>query len=225
MKEPGRANPAHRSFVRRCPVPLLLMLIGCNSLHPSRDPDPLLGGPALRGTATPSKAQADAPTAPVATLPPLPAPPLGNSNAALASGIGRPILNNADMRIASTPTAGADGWTGQDRSTQGTGNGAVLRQPEVGVQPVAQQTPAPNSPATPPPRGSGIANYEQAQGQLAARGVIWQRLETSGDNGEWRFSCSLPNPNNPRLRRTYEGRARDFLSAIQAVLDQIDRDK
>jgi hypothetical protein len=59
---------------------------------------------------------------------------------------------------------------------------------------------------------------------LAARGIIWQRLET-GANGEWKFTCSVPNRQNPRVRRTYEARGTDPVTAVRAALDQIDKDQ
>lgn len=92
----------------------------------------------------------------------------------------------------------------------------MLRQP----QPVAA-----SGPVTAPFNGPRNSSYEQAQAQLAARGVIWQRLESAGDTGEWKFSCSIPSRQNPNIRRTYEGRARDALGAIQAVLEQMDKDQ
>jgi hypothetical protein len=59
---------------------------------------------------------------------------------------------------------------------------------------------------------------------LQARGVKWRRLETVGERNESQFSCSIPNPQNPYISRTYEARAATDIAAIQAVLDQIDRD-
>jgi hypothetical protein len=69
--------------------------------------------------------------------------------------------------------------------------------------------------------------YAQAQEMLRARGVTWQRLETWGEGGEWKFSCSIPNPQNPSIRRNYEYRAPGEygLAAIRAVLEQIDRER
>ena len=68
-----------------------------------------------------------------------------------------------------------------------------------------------------------MTTYEQAQAILAARGVSWQRLE--GDQGKWKFSCSIPNPQNRNISRTYEARDADHLAAIQAVLDQISKER
>lgn len=102
------------------------------------------------------------------------------------------------------------------------------------MPPPHSQAPAPVPPVAAPPlvaRGAGpfgggsIATFEQAQVVLASHGVKWQRLETWGDRGEWKFSCSIPNRQNAFISRTYEGRAPDSLSAVRAVLNQIDQEK
>jgi hypothetical protein len=74
---------------------------------------------------------------------------------------------------------------------------------------------------------AGGDSYEQLQAQLDARGVTMRRLETVGDQGEWRFICAVPQPGSPNTRRTYEGRAvgGHGLTAIRAVLEQIDRER
>lgn len=71
---------------------------------------------------------------------------------------------------------------------------------------------------------SRIASYEQAQSYLASQGVTWQRLETWGDKGEWKFSCSIPNKQNQYISRNYEAKAPDYLAAIQAVVEQMQKD-
>jgi hypothetical protein len=55
--------------------------------------------------------------------------------------------------------------------------------------------------------------------------VTWQRLETTGAQGEWQFSCSLPNRQNPSISHTYQAQGHDPLAAIKAVLEQIDREQ
>jgi hypothetical protein len=58
---------------------------------------------------------------------------------------------------------------------------------------------------------------------LAGRGVQGQRLEKWGDSG-WKFTCSVPSRTGTNAFRTYVGQAATDLGAIQAVLDQIDRE-
>jgi hypothetical protein len=58
-----------------------------------------------------------------------------------------------------------------------------------------------------------------------ARGITWFRLETADDAGGYKFSCSIPNRQNRLINRTYEAQAPSELAAIQAVLDQIDKER
>jgi hypothetical protein len=75
------------------------------------------------------------------------------------------------------------------------------------------------------PWGGQVSSFEQAQALLSSHGVKWQRLETWGDQGEWKFSCSIPSRQNAFISRTYEGRATDSLAAVRAVLAQIDKER
>jgi hypothetical protein len=102
------------------------------------------------------------------------------------------------------------------------GPGFTLRPP----QPVAGRTPlAPDStPAVRLQRSTGGGwDYDQLQGQLKARKVVWQRQEMVGDG--FKFTCQVPNPYNRDFNRVYEATARDYKTAIVMVLEQIDRDQ
>jgi hypothetical protein len=70
-----------------------------------------------------------------------------------------------------------------------------------------------------------VSTYEQAKTLLLGRGATWWRLEAVNDQGQYKFSCSIPNRANPLISRTYEATAPNDLGAIQAVLDHIDRDQ
>jgi hypothetical protein len=221
-----------RLFGYACLVPpalSVLFLTGCSGFNEALSYDPLLGGPPLRpaGAATPS------PPAPAPVVPPAAA----NSTlspAALAAGAPRPADNGRDLRTASPRTnTGNDGWaregsagvnaaanTGQ---TVG-GSGALLRPPEPMNETPPRQPLSPVSSAA-PTRGSSVTTYEQAQEQIKARGVLWQDLKMVAETGEWKFSCSIPNRQNPAIRRTYEATANDSLAAIRAVLEQLDKDQ
>lgn len=72
--------------------------------------------------------------------------------------------------------------------------------------------------------GPRIRTFEEGQQFLMGRGVKWQRLETAGE-GEWRFSCSLPNRAGSTSMRTYEATDRYGLIAMQKVIDQVVRDQ
>jgi hypothetical protein len=197
------------------------LVTGCSYFNktPTATGDPLLGGPP---TPAPLKTGQPQPTTtPVTVLPPMPAPNFSSSPAALASGPSRPSDNSRDLRIGS-PQPGTDGWAGRDPSSQA--NGATL----TGIQPSSDTVSRPDSQPVANPvslSGSQVTTNEQAQAILKSRGVIWQRLDQVANTGEWKFSCSLPNPQNPRLHRTYEATAPDSLGATRAVLDKIEKDQ
>jgi hypothetical protein len=108
--------------------------------------------------------------------------------------------------------------------TVGGSGGAQLRPPEPIAEPAPRQELTPvSSPGS--SRDNRITTYEQAQDLIKSHGVVWQRLEMVAETGEWKYSCSIPNRQNPTIRRTYEARASDSLSAIRAVLEQLDKDQ
>lgn len=72
--------------------------------------------------------------------------------------------------------------------------------------------------------GLRVRSFEEAQQFLMARGVKWQNLQTTGE-GEWKFSCSIPNKSGSNSMRTYEASDRWGLLAMQKVIDQILRDQ
>jgi hypothetical protein len=205
------------------------VLAGCASDN-RRVADPLLGGPPLAAAQPPAAPPAalGRPTTGNTVAAPAPAalPALTagakNSNAALAAGPPKPLDPTRELRIDNaTPAGGPVQPVLQpvsrevppfSRDPQGSA-GATL-QPPVG-QPGA---------AAPIPLTNRLSTYEQAQMLLQARQIKWQRLEMIGTAGEWKFSCSAPSRQNPASSRTYEARAVSYLAAMQAVLDQMDRE-
>ncbi len=153
-------------------------------------------------------------------MPPLPASTTAGSTAALASGAAPTFDGRHNLQIDDTarPVAGNPGWTNPAA-------GAVLQRPV----PVPGQS-APPTGAAPAPgnvalvSGPKVTTYEQAQAQLRARGVLWQRLETPS-NQPAKFTCAVPNPQNKQISRVYEAQAASGLEAIQAILEQIDKDR
>lgn len=228
------------SAVWRFGLCVLVGLVGCSHTSKSKN-DPLLG---VATPKPPATAQAKPDSNKSAALPPLP-PTSATSPAALATS--RPLEGGNELRIGTasnpgtTPPSTPTGWQGQPPPPPPT-NWQTPSAPPASV-------PGPRSQAIPPaslPTASAIEpvsrrdpilargaaplsmppvmSYEQAQAILLSRGVKWQRLETWGDRGEWKFSCSIPNRQNPFISRTYEGRATDYLSAVRAVLGQIDNE-
>src|SRR5207302_2040015 len=157
------------------------------------------------------------------------------STAALAAGMTKPFDKDHDLRIAGPDSTASEGWArqGATQAVPTNGSGAVLS----GVVPAGSQGMPQNSPTNAVPAagangpqngantGLRISSYEQAETLLKAHGALWYGLEMLGDSGEWKFSCIVPNRQKPGSRRTYEARDRNKLVAVQAVLDQIDKDQ
>lgn len=215
---------------------LALLAVGCAGDRPGAANDPLLGGPSARPNPTGTLASTT-PTNPVAPAAPVPSSP--TSNAALAGSKPRVLDSANDLRI---------GEPGRSQYVHEPAGGAVLSRPVPVNSSPPSSTPTfgPSSSASPSSghsssagasaflpssaRGSShapgahIGSYEQAQAFLASHGVTWQRLETWGDKGEWKFTCSVPNKQNQFISRNYEAKAHDYLAAIQAVIEQMEKD-
>jgi hypothetical protein len=116
--------------------------------------------------------------------------------------------------LNATGSAAASAWSGQESKTVAPASASSGRPSLTPGQPTAVTVGG----------GPRVRSFEEAQQFLAAHGVKWQDLQTTGE-GEWKFSCSIPNKNNPNSVRTYEARDRYGLNAIQKVIDQISRDQ
>jgi hypothetical protein len=197
-------------------ISCLVLLGGCLGER-GLENDPLTGGPPIPPPAsTPGPRPAERPAE--AMLPPLPAPYSATSPAALTVGGPQPA-DPAQPRGAA-PAVAEGPWKAPQA-------GAVLRQPEPADDSPSRLSPVPvPTPSFTLTAGAGGDTYEQLQDLLAARGVTWQRLETWGESGDWKFSCSIPNRQNPSIHRHYEARAPGGrgLPAMRAVLEQIDRE-
>ena len=69
-----------------------------------------------------------------------------------------------------------------------------------------------------------IDSFQQAEDQLAARGVISQQLRQVGSNGAWEFSCRVPDPHNPGLNNVHVATApgENGVAAMRMVIQEID---
>jgi hypothetical protein len=231
-KMPGSRHPAWlacRLFL--FPLVLFPLFAGCASEDRPTN-DPLVGGPPAR-PAPGRSPQTVAGTA-AGPTPALPAPSSSTSPAALAPGSFQPLDSNRELRIGNGDSSNVKTtMTGNNWKGQNAPSGVTLNRPEPATPESAPLRPEPRpevrgaapSGALTFAGGNRMMSYEQAEAVLTAKGVTWQRLETWGDAGEWKFSCSIPNRNNPNIRRTYEARSNDSLGALRAVLDQIDRDQ
>jgi len=189
---------------------MTLFLAGCGG--PSRQvaSDPLVGGqPPLPPTEATARAK-DQP------LPPVPAPSASTSPANLASG-GVPTLDGGrDLRIGDNQRD-AGGWRGET-------TGVSLTKPV----PPAPAAPGP-LPPVPVAQMGGLTPAVAASSTdllrvLEQRGVQGFRLERNRETGEWRCTCSIPSRANPAIKQVYNAAAADAPTALQSVIDQIDRE-
>jgi hypothetical protein len=225
----GLARLAPRAF-GWLPFAWCLLQAGCASeRHAGVANDPLLGGspvPQTNGPAAPASRSAAAPAGSRAEVPALPGLNSTASTAALASGTIPRLPGAQDLRLES-PQGLPSGW-----QREGAGQGALVAQQGALLRP-----PEPvGGPGPVPPAGAGSSpvtpvsarradSLDQALDELRSRGVSWQTLEGPLDRGEWKFRCSVPNPNKPSVSRTYEATASASVDAVRAVLDQINRDQ
>lgn len=186
-----------------------------------------------------------------AVLPAAPAPNSAVSVAALAPTSVHPTGDRDDLRIGGTRTNNGEGWAPTSgTSVAANGARATLNQPETNVVParttaptvLTQNTNPPQSATWPPPavqpqapsstaaqetpsttsREELPTSIDAAAALLTKKGAIWQRPSGNGETGEVLFRCAIPNTKTNKIR-TYEARAKDQLSAMQAVIEQIDK--
>ncbi|HWG46856.1 MAG TPA: hypothetical protein VN688_29100 [Gemmataceae bacterium] len=211
----------------------LAALAGCESGYGARQGDPFVG---IRAPAMPSPA-AGTGTTPASTataaVPPLPGSVTSPALGVVAGGTTlTPENPRADLRMPApqvVPVSSPGAARGLAPSS------AVLGEPEPASQASSSLRPVPSVPsggfqqtgASVPGAAatSSVMTFEQAQQFLKKRGVAWQRLETLGDQGQWRFRCSIPVPNQ-KINHTYETVSPfpyDPLTAIRAVISQIEQ--
>src|SRR5262245_42076740 len=246
-QERGKAGNGRRARVAllacaaaSCALFVLSAGSGCNpGSKVAANGDPLVGEmhpqPKLytidKGTSPQQRAQKSK------AAPPLPEAISASSQAAVAQG--DPLTGDPPpLALASPGARPAGGWqaTGTDagrndflaskRGAPQLGAAPTLRAPEP--VPFAPRADGAQGPSAVVPAGAGPASpaagwdYDQLQAQLRARRVTWHRLESFGDG--FKFTCQyVPDPAHPDFHRMYEATARDYRSAILAVIERIDR--
>jgi hypothetical protein len=223
-------KPAARRCVLLCLCSLALLgAVGCSAANKNKG-DPLMGefGPKGEGAkAPPTKTSSN-------QVPPIPTASYGVSTANLAAGT---LPGSRNLAISDPQPAPNSGPGALTAGTKDSAN-AVLSVPPPAVQAVPRdsspvvpatfdkgQPPPPDplltqqpAPVSPPPPGQGPA--DPLQGQLKAHGVTWQRAENVP--GGVKFTCIVPNPQNPQVSRAYEAIGPDYPAAVRAVLWEID---
>jgi hypothetical protein len=143
----------------------------------------------------------------------------------LAGGAFQPLDPTRDLHIGNGDSKTAVGSNATlnppQPITDHTQPGQLTSGPRAGL-PGDNRSPSSIQPVGAASGGSTDAVLEL----LKARGVTWYRVEPSPDNsGDFKFSCSVPNPSNPNIRRMYEAQGQDQRTAMLAVLAQMDQER
>lgn len=203
--------------------------------------------PAVASLQAPPNSNAPSTPAPTRVLPAPEAPNSTTSIAALAGSTDRPSSERDELRIGSPKTGNQSGSWGKSGGNVANAK-AVLQQPETpspAPTPPAPailtkgttREPAAESDIPPPPvlpsrpkvaaaDTTPPSTVEAVLARLQEKGMLWKTQDQNTD-GEWRFQCGIPlkNTGSTFRVRTYAGRAKDLLSAMQAVLEQVDKDQ
>lgn len=232
MSESVRKRVIARKCLRAVGLAGMLLPLGCNNLRPNQataQADPLLGGlnaPAAGARPLPGPTQ-PAPSPSVNTPPLSSANP--TSNAALAAGAFQPLSGGSELSIG----GGGPSAVRLQAPTFTPANAPPPPvQPLAPTAPIAVVTaPAESSPAAPAqptfrssPTGGRVMSIDQAQVVLERHNVRWQRIDRT-PAGEWKFSCSIPDRQDPSKSRTYVAEAATQLGAYQAALERIAREQ
>ena len=208
-------SKARRGNARRWAAAIFIIaLAGCTSAtNQVASSDPLFGDVQPR-VATPT------PVAPQQTQAPSAPPPatsrLNSTNAALASAGplqgARPTLAINDSRTPSTPPNTGSQLAANTKPTQPT----VMPLPKQDAPPTVFAPTGKGQPTTPAP-----AN--ELELALKQRGVLFQKVDNVPQGV--RFQCIVPSKQNRDVTRVFEATAPDYISAVRAVLKQIDEQK
>jgi hypothetical protein len=195
------------AFCLLSPV-ICLLPVGCAPDDFSSAGDPLIGGPPVR---SPSVAAASAGRGTGAVVvPPLPPSSASGTTGALASAPRGTLDPGSDELRIRAPEGGAVTWQGSG----GSAAGVVLQPP----QPIA-------APTAPVQLASNVTvqTYDQLKAQLRARGVGVISFKTDLASGETTLTCFVPIKGDPSKQQVHTTKAADEVSAMRAVLDQLDR--
>lgn len=232
------ATRANRTVRRGWAMIVLTALAGCQGTKSSEtkplDRDPLYGAVAppvdarpLPGTNTSGVASGPTGTlgTPTSMNQPL-AQPTSVSPAVLATGSYPPLAGGQDLRIGQPPATGGNRVLPRNQTPPGV-IAVVTADPDFGKprEAVPGVTPLDDSGRGPaPPPGSAVGGLESALQSVAAMNPKWHKLENAG-SGVWRFTCSIPDRQEPSKSRNYEAEGATALAAVQNVLDRANRDR
>jgi hypothetical protein len=200
---PGAAPKAFAGVLPAAPAPnsaVSVAALAPTSVHPTGDREDLRMG----GSRTMQNGEDWTPT----------------SSTSVASNGVRATLNQPET--TATPTRSpAPALLTQNNNPAPTAQSATWPPPQA-AQAATQTSPGASPDTTAhTSREEPPATIDAAAALLTKKGAIWQRPSGNGETGEVLFRCGIPNLRTNKVR-TYEARARDQLSAMQAVIEQID---
>ena len=176
--------------------------------------------------ATARTARPDAPSVKLAVLPPAGEPGSPFLNEPAVGGDDFPL--GTSVALSDSPARRAVGEQSFDpRSRRGVGlphedvaDAPRSRSPEV----LRAQEPdtAPQELVAGDVEAAGIT-WREAQRRLERVGAARYCLETWGDQGQFRFSCSVPLKSNAQFNRRFEAQSHEPMRAVEHVLDEIER--
>ncbi len=225
----GRGGQRRRvAFAGRAGVAWLsgLLLAGCAGAPRKAGDDPLLGKLPAVPVAPAAGAVAKGEQGPLAALP---APSSSTSPAALANAAVPKLDGDRELRIGPPPSAKLGGPSGDEggkgRPTAEAPGKATISKPE----PLRAAADLAKAPTLQPVTMAGgttvlVQSVDHGLTILEGRGMKAFRLELQRDTGQWRCTCSLPDRQNPSLKKTYDTQARDRLAALRALIEQVEKE-
>lgn len=152
------------------------------------------------------------------------AQPTYASPAVLATGAYPALPGGQDLRIGTAPPPQTGNRVLPKNQTPPGVMSVVVADPDYG-----KPKDVPPPPGVVPLDGAGnrtggiptsaMSGLDQALSAVTAMNPRWQKLEHLGVEG-WRFSCSIPDRNEPNKSRTFEGEGLTAMMAVQSVLDR-----
>jgi hypothetical protein len=203
--KPGKSRTRSRALGLLC----LCALAGC-STSGQRAGDPLVGEIHPNYAAPYANTPPNNPQPPTKTasdpLIPGPTAPQVSANTVSQTSLqgGRPLAIEQTAAYPGSSTGFAPTFGGQPT--------VVTLQNDV----ASTSSYSPPAPSNAPPQQT----TDILLAQLRSRGVQWQKQDIVPEG--IRFTCIVPNRNNPESMQIYEATARDYATAVQAVLVKID---
>jgi hypothetical protein len=197
-------------------------LFGSTNVTPV-NPVPLATNPAV--SPPPNSGTLGAPTSNSQPM----AQPTYASPAVLATGSYPALPGGQDLRIGTAPPPQTGNRVLPKNQTPPGVMAVVTADPDYGKP---KDVPAPpgvvpldaSGNRTINPSTASTSGLDQALSNVNSMSPKWQKLEQLGVEG-WRFTCSIPDRNEPNKSRTFEGEGVSALAAVHSVLERVRQER